>query len=177
MIWTAPTPVADAADTTSLISVDNVTTIIAALLAAAVAVIGYSVQQRAARRAQRASVYAEALRAVEDYLESPYLIHRRDGTPEHRRQITEHISSIKSRISYSCALLQLHAPQEVANAYEQYVRVAQLEAGPQMTAAWGTDPIAQDRDVPLGASLPRNQADTARRSAIVIMRADVGNGL
>jgi hypothetical protein len=48
--------------------------VLAALIAVVVAVIGYRAMQWTARRERLASGYAEALRAVEDYLEGPYRI-------------------------------------------------------------------------------------------------------
>ncbi len=88
---------------------DGIATIIAAVLAAAVAVCGYAIQQRMARRERRAAIYSEALRAVEDYLEAPYLVRRRDGSAANRQAITTHISDVQSRLAYHRALLEIHA--------------------------------------------------------------------
>ncbi len=53
--------------------------------AAVIAIVGYSRQRRAACRAERPDLYAQAIAAVEDYLEAPYWIRRNDGTAETRR--------------------------------------------------------------------------------------------
>lgn len=155
----------------------NAATIIAAisaaLIAALVAVIGYSRQQRAGRRAERATRYAEALQAVEDYLEGPYRIRRRDGSPEARARITEAISATKSKINFYLAWLRIDAPTEVAAAYEHYVMTAQREAGPQMTAAWHTRPTRKDGDVPLGKPYPRRLSDAARANVSDAMKQDL----
>jgi hypothetical protein len=54
-------------------------TIIAALIAALVAVTGYMLTQAQARRERRAREFADALAAVEEYLEAPYRIRRRQA--------------------------------------------------------------------------------------------------
>ena len=145
--------------------------IIAALIAALIAVCVYSYQQKAARRAQQASIYAESIRAVEDYLEAPYRIRRRDGSASARMATTDHISEIQSRISYHQNLLKIHAPTGVAAAYDDLVRAARTEAGPQMTAAWRLKPTRRDRDVPLGRgerySHPATDAAMARLRALM----------
>ncbi len=156
---------------------NNLSTIIAAvaaaLVAATVAVVGYSRQQRERRRDQRAAVYADALRAVEDYLEAPYRIRRRDGSTETRRALTDHLSDIKSRISFHTGWLRIHAPAEVSAAYETYVRAAQDDAGPQMTAAWRSQPTKHDRDVPMGTHYDRRRADSTRNAVLTAMREDL----
>lgn len=146
----------------------------AALIAAVVAVIGYAVQQRATRRDQRARTYAEALQAVEDYLEGPYRVRRRDGSADARRQVTEAISAVKSGINFHQAWLRIHGSQPVADAYDAYVQAAQREAGAQMTSAWRGRPTRRDRDVPLGQAFDRRNSDIARANVIAAMKADLG---
>jgi hypothetical protein len=94
-------------------------------------VLGYSFQQQLARRERCAGIYSEALRAVEDYLEAPYLIRRRDGSALTRTALTKHVSDIQSRIAYYSALLQIHAPEKVSLAYNNLVQAARSEAGPK----------------------------------------------
>lgn len=144
-----------------------------ALIAAALAVWGYFWQQGLSRRERRADIYGEAIRAVEDYLEAPYRILRKDGSSQVRQSVTQHISDVKSRISYYTALLELHCPQRVAAAYVDFVRTAQAEAGVQMTAAWKSPPITDDSQVPLGMSLGRDSCDLARKVAIDAMAEDL----
>ncbi len=148
-------------------------TISAALIAAIVVVIGYSRQQRAARRERRATMYAEALRAVEDYLEAPYLIRRRDGSAEARRQITDHISDVQSRINFYTGWLTIHAPTKVTGTYEAFVRAARQDAGPQMTAAWEGKPTRKDRDVPVRQAYDRARAYASRSLVLAAMKDDL----
>lgn len=143
---------------------------LAALVAAVVAVAGYTIQQRAARADRHRTMYAEALRAVEDYLEAPYLIRRRDGSAAARREISTHVSDIQSRLSFYCAWLQLHAPPTVHAAYTAYVAAARREAGAQMTAAWAAKPTRLDRDVPLKKAFAHPESTKARDAVLEAMR-------
>ena len=147
----------------------SVAAVLGALIAAKVAVAAYKGQQKEARRQERARLYAEALRAVDDYLEAPYRIMRRDGSAQARLLLTESISEIKSRISFYTGWLLINAPPEVYDAYCKYNGVAQKEAGQQMTAAWHRRPTKRDRDVPLGTALPRKDADAARKVVLEAM--------
>lgn len=154
---------------------DHVATLIAgigaALVAAGVAVLGYRAQQAHARDERRAAMFAEALRAVEDYLEGPYRIRRRDGSAEQRVVITTWLSDVKSRINYYLALMSLHAPAEVAQSYEDFVKTAQREAGVQMTEAWKARPTKADANVPVGQAYDRSESDRARHRVLEAMRA------
>jgi hypothetical protein len=76
----------------------------AAFGAAVIAVIGYGHQRRAERRTERATLYGHAIAAVEDYLEGPYRIMRRDDSAESRFAITNAISDSKTAISLHQAL-------------------------------------------------------------------------
>lgn len=155
----------------------EVATVVAATLgafiAALVVVAGYRRQKNATRREERVTVYAEALRAVEDYLEAPYLIRRRDGSSPARMDLIRHVSDIQSRIAFHRAWLQIHAASETCQAYEELVRCARSEAGKQMTDAWRSRPTRRDRDVPLGARLQQPLSDAAKTEVLEAMRKDV----
>jgi hypothetical protein len=156
---------------------DNAATLLAAVLGAAItvglAVIGYFTQQAAARRERAAGVYAEALRAVEDYLEGPYRIRRRDGSAGQRAVITTWLSDVKSRHNYYSGLLRLHAPKDVADGYDDLLRAAIADAGPQMTAAWQQPPTYRDTDVPLGSGYDRHTANAAKSRVLAAMKRDL----
>lgn len=166
MIATSPTPIPSPDPFIESMSWDGVATILAALLAAIIAVCGYGHQQSMARKERLATIYSEALRAVEDYLEAPYIIRRRDGSAASRQAVTSQVSDIQSRLSYYCALLEVHAPPEASAAYADLVRAARSEAGPMMSATWKERPIRKDREVPLGKRFGRSKSDEARRSFI-----------
>lgn len=160
------------------VSSGDVATVVAAVLAAFLAawfgVRAYRRQQQEARRNERARFYAEAVRAVEDYCEAPYRILRKDGSAQARRELTQHVSDIKSRISFFCGWMAIHATAPVAQAYDAYVKAAQTEAGAQMTAAWRARPVKRDRNVPLGAGLPRPRTDAARDALLDELKKDLG---
>jgi hypothetical protein len=145
----------------------------AAVIAAGVAVRAYRTQQAEIRRQQKATFYAEAVRAVEDYAEAPYRIRRRDGTAAARRELTQHLSDVKSRISFYTAWMAIHATAAVATAYDAFVLAARVEAGQQMTTAWRSKPTKKDRNVPLGTALPRARTDAARATLLAAMKADL----
>lgn len=145
----------------------------AALIAALVAVRGYSRQHGNQRQDDRATLYAEALQAVEDYLEGPYRIRRRDGSSGARRQITEDLSAVKSRINFHLAWLRIHGVPEIADLYRALVEAAQQDAGPQMTAAWRGPSTRSDREVPLGRGYGHVRADLARDRLLTAMEADL----
>lgn len=131
-------------------------------------------QQKEARRQERVNTYAEALRAVEDYQEAPYRVRRTDGSAAVRWELTEAISAIQSRISFYTAWMSIDAPPDVLAAYNTYVAAAKAEAGPQMTAAWQGPVTKKNKLVPLGRSLPRDQADGARKVMLDAIRSDLG---
>lgn len=163
-----PTPIPSIDPSLALdsLSWDGVATVIAALLAAVTAIVGYGIQQGASRKASRAATYSEALRAVDDYLEAPYLVRRRDGSAAARLSVTSHISDIQSRLSYYCTLLEVQAHVEISTAYQALVSAARSESGPAMSSAWRTRPTRHDRDVPIASRHDRSRSDDARRSYI-----------
>ncbi len=171
-IPSAPTPSPEQITGWSMepITWDGTATLIAALLATGIAILGYSFQQTLARRERCAGIYSEALRAIEDYLEAPYLVRRRDGSPTARGAVTNHVSEIQSRIAYYTALLQIHAPENVSLAYDKLVQAARSEAGPQMSDAWKSNPTKRDRDVPLHARFDRSHSDAHRLTFIRLIR-------
>lgn len=145
-------------------------------IAAVVAVRTYKTQQHESRRQERARIYAEAVRAVEEYMESPYRIRRRDGTAAARREITQHISDVKSQISFYTGWMAIYAAGEVRAAYGKYCQAAMFEAGTQMTAAWHDKPTKRDQDVPIDTPLSRAATDVARTELLEAMRSDLTAG-
>lgn len=149
-------------------------TLIVGIVAANIAVNTYKTQQNEARRQEKAAFYAEAVRAVEDYMEGPYRILRKNGTSEARREITRHISDVKSRISFYTGWMAIHGSIEVRAAYDAFVTAAIQEAGPQMTAAWDAKPVKKDKDVPLRTlPLPRSRTDATRTHLVSTLKKDL----
>ena len=137
--------------------------IIAGVLAAAVAILGYAWQQRQSRADARAVMYGEALRAVEDYAEAPFLVRRRSGK-DARASVTTHISEIQSRLSLHCALLEISANRHISTAYSELVLVARREAGAAMSYAWRSPRVRRDADLPGHRPYDRSGIDRGRRA-------------
>jgi hypothetical protein len=148
---------------------DGLITLIAAVLAAVVVMIGYSIQKKQAREAEQAAVYGEAIRAVHDYLEAPYRVRRRDGGSPARMAITDHVSDVQSRLAYYETLLRVHAPADVGAAFEALVATAKREAGPQMTLAWQGRPTRKDQEVPLGLRFDQPLSAVALQKTVDLM--------
>jgi len=145
-------------------------------LAVTIGVAAYNVvqQQKENRRQERAKVYAEALRAVEDYLEAPYRVRRRDGSASARWALTEAVSEIQSRINFYKGWLQINAPKAVYDAYIAFDSTGRIEAGGQMTAAWNGPVTKKDRQVPLGEGLKQPQSEAAREAVLKAMKSCLG---
>lgn len=157
--------------TTSGFGAGEWATLGAALIAAAIAVIGYCVTQARARRERRAKAFAEALAAVEDYMESPYRIRRRPRSDaDTRTQITAAISDIQSRIAFHEAWLEVEAPK-VGAAFARLVRVARGEAGANMKEAWAEPVLEDDRAMNLGMRYNRSQTEAVRGEVLTVMKA------
>lgn len=151
----------------------DVAVILAALIAATVAVLGYRWQQREQRRIERSKIYADALSAVEDYIEAPYRVIRRERGADARERLTNHINDVQSRLAYHQALLNISASPQVADAYRDYVAAARAEAGSDISRAWKAKPIRHDRKIPLGTPLRRSRCEAARGRIEAAMRKDV----
>lgn len=141
-------------------------------LAVTIGIAAYTVvqQQKENRRQERAKAYAEAVLAVEDYLETPYRIRRRDGSPAVRWELTEAISEIQSRINFHKDWLRINASKEVFDAYIAFDQAARVEAGGQMTVAWNGPVTKKDRQVPLGEPLPQPQSAAAKEVVLKAMK-------
>lgn len=143
--------------------------IIAGLLAAGVAVFGYAWQQWLSRADARAIMYSEALRAVEDYAEAPFIVQRRSGG-DARAVVATQISEIQSRLRLSCSLLEVSANDHIAKAYGRLVLAARRQAGTAMSDAWRARRIRRDADVPGRTPYDRSEIDLERRAYLDAIR-------
>ncbi|MFE7729155.1 hypothetical protein ACFU5D_25585 [Streptomyces anthocyanicus] len=139
-------------------------------IAIAGAVLTYVLNQRAARKERRAKTFAEALTAVEEYLEMPYRIRRRpESSAAVRQQLTDEVSGLLARMAFHQAWLQIEA-SSVAGPYAALVATARAEAGAQMSLAWQQPPITTDTGMNLGAAYPRDRSNEARATCLEVMR-------
>lgn len=144
-------------------------TIVAAFLAAAIAVGGYMWQQRQTRADKRAVMYSEALRAVEDYAEAPFLVRRRQGK-DARATVSSQISEIQSRLALSAALLTISANAHIATAYDNLVSITKRTAGPAMTVEWNSRRLRRDSEVPCPSPYDRSAILEARKQYLEAIR-------
>lgn len=158
----------DAGDKIALVAV--IVSVVGLAVTIGVAVFNVVKQQKENRRQERAKAYAEAIRAVDDYLETPYRIRRRNGSVEHRWQLTESISETQSRINFHKGWLRINASKDVYDAYIEFIKAAKTEAGAQMTASWNGPVTKKDRQVPLGAGLPQPESEAAKEVLVEAMK-------
>jgi hypothetical protein len=136
----------------------------------------YARQQRDRRRDALRDLFSEALRAVADYQELPYLIRRRSHeTPMTPSELSRHASDVQSRLDFYVARLQLESA-ELGDAYERLVRAARQEAGSHMSEAWQQPRIGSDEDMSLRLRYPRDSADEQRAMCLPVMREHLGEG-
>jgi hypothetical protein len=64
----------------------------------------------------RAESLREGRERLDHVVEHPYHIRRKDGSHEARRELTQHISDIRSRISFYTAWMQIQGTPAVAAA-------------------------------------------------------------
>jgi hypothetical protein len=142
-----------------------------AVIAASAVVLTLLVNAARTRHETWATLYADALGAVAEYLEGPYRILRKDGQASTRLAITSKLSDVKAAIDHSQALLRLHCAGGVADAFDHYVTIAKQEAGQQMHDAWLVDPVTVDAGVNLNVALPRDRSTAARAVLVEVMQA------
>jgi hypothetical protein len=153
--------------------VTQIVVLLVPVVAGCFLLVGYLLNQLWARNERRAKAFAEALAAVEDYLEMPYRVRRRPASdPETRATLTNQMSDIKAQIAFHQAWLQVEAPQ-VAEAYDDLVRAAQEEGGIQMQQAWKEPLRDTDAAMNLGVAYDRSKSDAARVRTLERMRAEI----
>lgn len=153
-------------------------TLIAAGIAVTGVVLGLLATSAANRRQRRAEIFAEAIRAVSDYLEGPYRVARCHNSPQQRFALTTDLSAVQGRIDAHAVLIRLHAAHEVATAYDAYVAAARQEAGRQMREQWRRRPAETHADMNMPGQRPfdRTKSDQAKKTLIDAMGRDVRPG-
>ncbi|MEV8372655.1 hypothetical protein AB0P21_07950 [Kribbella sp. NPDC056861] len=167
----APAAVAPAEGGLGAFTWAQVVTLSGAFIAASAVVLTLLVNAARTRNESWATLYADALGAVAEYLEGPYRILRKDGQASTRFAITSKLSDVKASIDHSQALLRLHCDPAVADAFDHYVTTAKQEAGQQMHDAWLVDPVKTDAGVNLNVALPRDRSTAARAVLVEVMQS------
>jgi hypothetical protein len=119
-------------------------TVFAAGLASAVALIGYLGSQRIQRVERRAQVFAQAMRAVDQLQELPYLIWRRSGSsPDTVQRLGERQSELLQDVRYFVNLIRIEN-LEVARVYHLLARRVRRQMHANRRIAWD-DPLIGSR--------------------------------
>ena len=153
---------------------DNTATLLAALIAVTGVVVGFGVTAAHSRRERRAQTYADAIKAVSEYLEGPYRVARCHDNDAERAAISTDISAVQARIDAHKVLLRLHANGRVASTYDAYVAAARVEAGRQMTAEWNLRPAKKHSDMNVRRRLDRSTSSAAKVDLLNAMARDLG---
>ena len=161
---------------TSWLSGDHlvaVGTVLAAVVTGLVAIATFRAERRLARSERLATAFAQAIQAVEDYMEAPYRIRRRPARDAQIRfALTSHVSEIQSRIAFHQAWMAVDA-SSVAVPYQRLVEAARVEAGVQMSYAWRGPATRADKDVPMGVRQPHPLSTEAKTACLTAMRIEL----
>ncbi|MEX0992209.1 MAG: hypothetical protein WD004_08085 [Actinomycetota bacterium] len=139
-------------------------------VAALVAVAGYLVNQRLARRERKSTMFASAIEATVAYQEMPYRVRRRppDDASE-RMRLVNSMSDVQEKIAFHQAWIATESEQ-VAEKYKVLVDAVRREAGEHMRQAWLQPAISSDADVNMAEPLLCPEADRAREQCVEGMR-------
>ena len=157
----------------------NITAQVAVPLFAALATLiwgiwTYRQQQRSKRRDGLREIFSEALRAVADYQELPYLVRRRsEGSPMKAAELTFHASSIQSRLDYFSTRLRLES-RELGDTFDDLVRVVRMESGAHISEAWNEERLVADHEMPLGNKYGRERSLPAKAVCLSVMQRHLG---
>lgn len=116
-------------------------TLASALIAASVVIIGYWANHYVARRERRTRLYANALEAIADHEELPYLIWRRLSLDA--AVLTERISQGHGRLRYYQTLLHLDSPA-VGAAFADLADATRAQGEELRRLAW-QHPVRDDQ--------------------------------
>ena len=122
--------------------------LLAALISAAVSIVGYWQNARAKRLDRHRQLFAEAFRSIVEYREFAYKVRRRPPGTD-RSQITDALSDVQARLNLHMATLDIEAPH-VAPVYRALVEQTRQVAGPQIAAGWDSQPTQSDTDLHIG---------------------------
>ncbi len=119
--------------------------LLAALISAAVSIVGYWQNARAKRLDRQRQLFAEAFRSVMEYREFVYKVRRRPPNAD-RNQITDALSEVQARLNLHMTTLEIEAPF-VAEHFVTLVNETRRVVGPQISSAWEQSPPASDANM------------------------------
>ena len=112
--------------------------LLAALVSAAVSIVGYWQNARSKRLDRQRQLFADAFRSVVEYREFVYKVRRRSPKAD-RSQITDSLSDVQAQLNLHSATLRIEAPS-VADSYVTLVGETRRIVGPQISKAWERHP-------------------------------------
>ena len=119
--------------------------LLAALISAAVSIVGYWQSARAKRLDRQRQVFADAFRSITEYREFVYKVRRRPPGTD-RSQITDDLSGVQAQLNLHRATLEIEAPA-VARHYVRLVDALRRIVGPHISQAWEQPPPERDSDL------------------------------
>lgn len=114
-------------------------TLVAALIAGAIALFTLAVSQQRARKDRQRELFADAFAAITEYREYPFIVRRRDEQGVDRQVIERDLSGVQAKLNQYVARLRIEAPR-VGRAYSQLVRETRRVAGAEISRSWDTEP-------------------------------------
>ncbi|MDT0378864.1 hypothetical protein RM572_08770 [Streptomyces sp. DSM 42041] len=129
-------------------------TLMVGVITASVALLGYWVNQYIQRREMKAQLYADALQAIHDYEEMPYVIRHRPGSDEEvRATLAQRLSEVFARLKYHQNRLTMDS-SVVGEAYARLFARTRHQGGNHREEAWRTTPVSDDGAMPGAAYYP-----------------------
>lgn len=122
--------------------------LIAAAVSAAVALVGIWQSARSARQDSQRRLFGEALAAVMDYREFPYIIRRR-ASDEQSGEISRELSRVQGALNRYSAILAVES-QTVGAAYAFLVEQTRAIAGSLIAQGWNRPVRERASDMRVG---------------------------
>lgn len=119
--------------------------LIAAVVSACVALLGIWQGARTARQDRQRRLFGEALAAVMEYREYPYIVRRRASDAE-RSDISRALSGVQGSLNRYIAILTIES-RRVGQAYALLVERTRAVAGPLVAEGWDQPPRAAWADM------------------------------
>ncbi|MPZ23236.1 MAG: hypothetical protein GEU28_06780 [Dehalococcoidia bacterium] len=128
--------------------------VMAIALAALAGVLTYSGQRLAEYEAARSREFAEALAAVQKWIEAPYRVRRRAPVDEARYALASKIADLQEEIRLHESWIRIESTH-VAAVYSALVKAARNATREHLRTAWEAPPPATDRDMNLYNDAPK----------------------
>jgi hypothetical protein len=146
--------------------------LLAAIIAAVAALVGYWFTSRAKRLDAKAEAYAKALAVIEAYKTLPYRIRRRSGGKDSTAELSRLISDVQQDIAFYRRWLALES-MEVGLAFEALADKVMSVGGGWRQQAWNEPPPTSDEKIDFVGGY-EYMDHTEQRACLAAMRKDLG---